>query len=138
MNRYIVDTNILVYLITDTLDDDTDALVRDYDSTVYVSSSSVMEFINLVQSNRVRLHKIKDFNVFRFIEETLGFRILYVDREHLKTLNTLPVVEGHNDPNDRMIIAQAICERMELVSSDTKFSCYVKHGLDYVKAKRVV
>ena len=135
MNRIIVDTNILVYLLTDTLDADTDALVRDWETQVFVSSTSVMEFINLIQSGRVRIHKPEQFSAFRFIEDELGFRILYVSREHLQQLEQLPTVDGHNDPNDRLIISQAIADRLELVSSDTKFTHYRKWGLHFTKAE---
>ena len=137
MNRLIVDTNILVYLLTDTLDEDSDALVRDYEAQVFVSSVSVMEFIHLIQTGRVFINKKKDFDAFEFIESSLGFRILYTSREHLKQFESLPVVEGHNDPNDSMIIAQAICERLELLSSDTKFASYKKFGLNYIRSVHI-
>ncbi len=137
MTRFLVDTNILIYWLTDMLDEDTKALVGDYGSMVYVSSVSVMEFIHLIQNGRIKIHKHPNFDVFRFIEEELEFRILSTSREHLKQLERLPVVDGHNDPNDRLIIAQAINERLELVSSDAKFRHYVKFGLDFVQAKKV-
>ena len=111
MTRLLVDTNILVYLLTDMVDEDTKALVRDTESMVYVSSVSVMEFIHLIQTGRIRINKNKIFDAFQFIEETWAIRIISTSREHLKELERLPVVEGHNDPNDRLIIAQAINER---------------------------
>ena len=136
MNRLLIDTNILVYLLTDMLDDDTDALVRDYETQVYVSSVSVMEFINLIQSGRIHIRKSAQFEVFDFIENSLGYHILYTNQEHLKHQYSLPVVEGHNDPNDRLIIAQAICEGLELVSSDNMFRHDCKYGLRFIKANK--
>lgn len=137
MTRLLVDTNILVYLLTDMIDEDTKALVQDPESMVHVSSVSVMEFIHLIQTGRIKINKHKDFDAFRFIEETWEIRILSTSRDHLKQLERLPVVDGHNDPNDRLIIAQAINERLELVSSDAKFRHYVKFGLNFVQAKKV-
>lgn len=135
MIRLLADTNILVYLLTDTIDEDTAALVGDYESQVFVSSVSMMEFVHLVQSGRIKLNKHKGFDAFSFVEKDLGFRIAYTTREHLMQLERLPLVEGHNDPNDRLIIAQAIADRLELVSSDTKFGAYRRHGLQYIKAE---
>ena len=66
-----------------------------------------------------------DTNIF-------GFHVKYVSKEHLCTLACLELVENHNDPNDRLIISQAITEKMPLISSDTKFPKYVKHGLDLI------
>ncbi|MDR2578155.1 MAG: PIN domain-containing protein [Chitinispirillales bacterium] len=55
-----------------------------------------------------------------------------VGEEHLRTLADLPQLSSHKDPTDRMIIAQAITEKITMVSSDTEFPRYVKHGLKLV------
>ena len=134
MTRLLIDTNILIYLLHDALDEDTDALVRDYENQIYVSSVSIMEFTHLIQNNRISSRRSTIQNVVRYVEENLGFRIAYTTREHLMQLEKLPLIEGHNDPNDRLIIAQAIADQLELVSSDTKFAAYRKYGLQYIKA----
>jgi len=41
------------------------------------------------------------------------------------------VVNEHHDPSDRLIIAQAITERMPLIGSDTKFKKYKKIYSDF-------
>ena len=41
---------------------------------------------------------------------------------HAWTVRTLPAV--HNDPFDRLLAAQAICERATIVSADTVFDAY--------------
>ncbi len=135
MNRVLIDTNILIYLFNDTLDGNTEALVRDWETQVYVSSVSVMEFIHLMQNNRIAAKHKQRIDVVPYIEDELGFRILYVSREHLRQLEQLPTVDGHNDPNDRLIISQAIADCLELVSSDTKFTHYRKWGLQFTKAE---
>ena len=45
----------------------------------------------------------------------------------------MEIVNKHTDPFDRMIIAQAIAEKIPLISSDQKFSKYKKIGLDLIK-----
>ena len=135
MNRVLIDTNVLIRLLYKTLDSDTEYLVRDYSTQVYISSTSVMEFINLIQSGRIKTNLIKTKSVFDLIENEFYITILYVTRQHLEELENLPSVPNHNDPNDRMIIAQAISNRLELVSSDTKFVHYKKYGLQLVKAE---
>lgn len=42
----------------------------------------------------------------------------------------------HHDPNDRLIIAQAIVDQAPLISSDYKFKMYERHCLDFVFNKR--
>jgi PIN domain nuclease of toxin-antitoxin system len=46
------------------------------------------------------------------------------------------IVAGHNDPTDRMIIAQAITEGLLLISSDRMFEHYRKQKLDFVFNRR--
>jgi PIN domain nuclease of toxin-antitoxin system len=48
------------------------------------------------------------------------------------TLASLNRVENHNDPNDRLIIAQAITEKLPLISSDRKFEHYRKQNLQFI------
>ena len=134
MNRFLIDTNVLVFFLKEQLDKDTDALLSDYSNQIYISSTSVMEFMNLVQSGRVKSKKKNQKSVLQMIEE-LYINVLYVTKEHLQELENLPSVPNHNDPNDRMIIAQAMSNRLELVSSDTKFVHYKKYGLQLVKAE---
>ena len=63
-------------------------------------------------------------NIAEVMDKALanGFQILPVEREHLIALSTLDFI--HRDPFDRIIIAQAIAEKMPLVSSDDIFRQY--------------
>ena len=55
-------------------------------------------------------------------------RYLLDTKEHLRTFAQLDAVEVHNDPSDRLIIAQALTEKMPVISSDTKFIKEMKVG----------
>ena len=132
--RYLIDTNVFIrFVIDDYISDDVQAILKNYENIIYVSSESIKEFIHLVQEGRVVLKKnLRSLDVFDLIENTLGFNVKYVTKEHLRTLAKLETVEGHNDPNDRLIISQSITEKFPLISSDTKFPKYVKQGLDFI------
>jgi PIN domain nuclease of toxin-antitoxin system len=45
-------------------------------------------------------------------------------------------VGKHNDPNDHAIIAQAIADKIPVISSDHKFKSYISQGLKLVFNKR--
>ena len=115
------------------LSDDVLSIIENYDNLIYISSESIKEFIHLVQTGKVagKRHNIT-LDIFDFIENELGYSIKYVTKEHLRTMEKLDLVEKHNDPNDRLIIAQAITEKIPLISSDTKFPKYTKFGLDFI------
>ena len=136
MERYLIDTNILVQLATE-LDftEDVRYILTYSGAQIYVSSASVQEFINLLQSEVVKLQKQKIVNitnVFDFIKNTLGFAVKYIDEGHLKRLCKMEMIDKHSDPFDRVIIAQAITERIPLISSDKKFPKYRKMGLELI------
>ena len=48
----------------------------------------------------------------------------------------LETVTDHKDPNDHMIIAQSISDKIPVISSDKKFKLYENHGLQLVFNKR--
>ena len=132
--RYLIDTNVFIR-ITDNynVSFDTKNIFDNYENIIYVSSESIKEYVHLVQNGKiVPRREIRSLDVFDLIEDKLGFNVKYVSKEHLRTLTNLPLVENHNDPSDRLIISQAITEKMSLISSDTKFPKYRKHGLDLI------
>jgi len=132
--RYLIDTNVFINIVVeDFLSADVRAILDDYENMIYVSSESIKEFIHLIQNEKVILKKeVRSLEVFDLIENTFGLNVKYVTKEHLRTFTKLNVVENHNDPSDRLIISQSLTEKMPLISSDTKFPRYRKHGLDLI------
>ena len=131
--RYLIDTSIFTKIVNDLLSDNIRSIIYNYENIIYVNSESIKEFIHLVQTEKIILKKnIRSLDVFDFIENTLDFKVKYVTKEHLRTFTKLDLVEGHNDPSDRLIISQAITEKIPLISSDSKFPKYRKQGLDLI------
>jgi len=132
--RYLIDTNVFINIVEDdSISNDVRAILDDYENQFYISSESVKEFIHLIQTERVVLEKSLRFrDVFDIVENEFSLHVKYITKEHLQTLSKLQVVEGHNDPNDRLIISQAISEKIPLISSDTKFPKYTKFGLELI------
>jgi PIN domain nuclease of toxin-antitoxin system len=78
------------------------------------------------ESARDVLDKVKIFDI----------EIVYYNKYHLSKYVELDLVEDHKDMNDHAIIAQAISDKISLISSDTKFHDYTAQGLDFVFNKR--
>ena len=51
-----------------------------------------------------------------------GWRSLPITIEHALAVQDLPLI--HKDPFDRMLVAQAQCEGLTLVTADPKISAY--------------
>ena len=135
--RYLLDTNIYIFYITDKvrLSRDVRAILEDPDNTFCISVESVRELIVLYHKKRyfskywkTAEEMVDDIETNRFI------KILPLKKEHLETYAKLEVNEAqdHNDPSDHIIISHAITERIPLISSDTRFPFYTKQGLDLV------
>ena len=58
----------------------------------------------------------------------MGAVLLHVQQTHIERLASLP--DHHQDPFDRMIIAQAIEEKLTCISSDDRFPLYKPSGLN--------
>ncbi len=140
--RYYIDTNIIIYMLRkerDEISPDVWAAMSDYSNTLFTSTVCVHELIHLYQIGKfcIKLNgKSADITDFSKWLEEMSVEIKPVNIHHLQTLASLPILGDHRDPNDRLIIAQAISDRMSLISSDRKFARYAKHGLDFVFNER--
>lgn len=141
--RLYLDTNILFFLLTrrsDEIDADISSLIKDDTSILLTSTVCVHELIHLYQIGK--LPKIDKKNkkeqataIFSQLDE-IGIDVIPVTHNHLQEYAMLPLHENHRDPNDRLIIAQAISDKIRLVSSDRKFEQYRRYGLDFTFNKR--
>jgi PIN domain nuclease of toxin-antitoxin system len=130
--------SIFLFYVSDSayLDKDVRSILENYENGIYLSSESVKEVIHLLQNGKIKTKMWKSANdIFETIEDVSHFTIKYVDEQHLRTLASLERVENHNDPSDRLIIAQAITEKLPLISSDRKFEHYRKQKLNFIYNK---
>jgi PIN domain nuclease of toxin-antitoxin system len=97
-----------------------------------VSTTSIKEIIHLYNSGKIKTKIWKRVEDIIPSIEAANFRLLPVKREDLITYTTLSTPAGHNDPNDHIIISQAITERMILISSDRKFAQYIDQNLRFI------
>jgi PIN domain nuclease of toxin-antitoxin system len=138
--RYYLDTNMLVFVITENQDDissDASAILTDCGNTFYASSVAVTELILLYKSGKITPRKkLWGKHILDTVEGVFGIKTVYFDRHHMSRYVKLELSEGHKDMNDHAIIAQAISDRIPLISSDAKFRDYVKQGLTFVYNKR--
>jgi PIN domain nuclease of toxin-antitoxin system len=133
--RYLIDTNIIIFLRADTslISKDVFQIIEDMENRIYVSSGSIQEIFMLLQTGKIHVPAWKDAqDVFNTVEIELGFFVNYIKKEHLFTFASLEPVKDHSDPFDRMIIAQAITEKMPLISSDRKMKYYRKQKLELI------
>ena len=140
MSRFLLDTNILVYILLsqfDNLSTNVKDVIYDYNNQLYISSIVVIELIQLHQLKKIQT---KNYNTSRALVEAIEneyfIKIKSFSKEHALSLSNLNRVSGHDDPIDHAIIAHAITEKLVLISSDRKFKYYKNIGLDFVFNKK--
>ena len=142
MNRYYLDTNIVVFLLekrSDEISKEVGELIMDYENLLFTSTICVHELIHLSQIGKLHIkRKGKNADISEFSQwlDEMSIKIVPVTVQNLQTYSTLPLFDEHRDPNDRLIIAQAISDKIALVSSDRKFYMYEKYGLEFVFNRR--
>ena len=131
MNRYLIDTHILIWhiykreMLSTQLIDELD----DYNNLIFISRVSLMEIAIKNRDGNFRL--TDDYASFiRNIDKRLGVKILDIDNRHLITLNQLVYPKNHKDPFDHLIVSQAITDRLCLISADSKMKYYKEQGLE--------
>lgn len=141
--RYYLDTNILIFLALgqkDEISDDVSDILSDYGNQLLTSIVCMQELVHLIQIGKIGIRKGEDVRevakaVINAIS-SLEITIVPVAMKHIETLANLPLFDDHRDPNDRLIISQAISDRIHLISSDRKFSKYIRYGLDFIFNER--
>ena len=139
--RYMIDTNIFVFLVTDLsqLDKDVKGIIQDYSNTLHMSAESVKELIVAYNNKGLLTKKWKTAEeMVSAIEDEYYIKILPVSKEHMKTYSKLSInsIDYHKDPSDPLIIAHSITEKIPLISSDRRFPYYQKQGLDLIFNER--
>lgn len=139
--RYLLDTNILIYYMSDksSLSQNVLSVLEDYDSILCVSAETLKELIVAYRGKRF-LEKFwnSSEDMIRDIENMFYVTVLPLSKEHLITYSRLRINESqdHFDPSDHVIISHALTEKMPLISSDHKFLFYVNQGLDLIFNKK--
>ena len=140
MARYLLDTNILIYLLLneeDNISNEVLDIIYNYSNQLFTSPIVVMEVLQL---SRIKKIKFKDFkteiSLFEGIENKFNIKIIPFSKPHTETLSKLKVASRHNDPFDHAIISHAITDKLILISSDRKFEDYKKQNLNFVFNKR--
>jgi PIN domain nuclease of toxin-antitoxin system len=117
--RILLDTHIYLWWLEDHPKLSTQARTLIADATeVYVSSASIWE-----ASIKAGIGKL-DVDVDALVAEIArsGFSELQVSARHAAAVRSLPDI--HNDPFDRILIVQAICEPLRFLTHDGKLKGY--------------
>lgn len=120
--EYLVDTHTLLWYL-----DGSPALPQKLAVTLDNSEKIVVSIVSLWEITiKSSLGKIELAFSLEQIRDKMSadrrFKMLDISFSHLITLNKLQ--HHHNDPFDRLLIAQGISENLAIVSADKHFAAY--------------
>ena len=118
--RLLLDTAVLIYAVEspERLSKRATSALKNPANVLELSAVSLAEIAIKAALGKLRLSAA----IARQAVQDLDLRILPYTADHAFNLFELP--RHHGDPFDRQIIAQALCEKIPIVTSDEKFSLY--------------
>jgi len=123
MNGYLLDTHIILWAASQPRKLSTRcrfALERQK-TEKFISVVSVWELVIKVRLGKLEL-PLSCESFINTLQADLGASILSLDLKHLGQLEKMPLT--HRDPFDRALAAQALSEKLTLLSKDASFDAY--------------
>ena len=123
--RLLLDTHSMYWYIEDDpqLSVRARTLIQDASNEILVSPASYWEIAIKISIGKWRLNRPYE----EFIDIGLnqyGFQVLPILPTHTARLIGLPFPQGHRDPFDRLLVAQALVEQTPIVSADSPLDAY--------------
>jgi len=120
--KLLLDTHVLLWAAgqPDKLSEPIRSLLTTPENTLFFSAASIWEIVIKRGLGREDFKVAPDRLIKMLISH--GYTELPITAEHTLKVETLPLL--HKDPFDRMLIAQALCENMTLVTLDANIRLY--------------
>lgn len=118
----LLDTHVALWAITDNpkLPPRARELIQAARTTVWISAASIWEITIKHGLGRGDM-AVSGHDAMRYFNES-GYRFLAVEPEHAAAVGELPA--HHQDPFDRILVAQALVEPMRLMTRDPVVALY--------------
>lgn len=127
--KVLLDTHVFIWWVRNSarLGKQARALILKQQTQVWVSCASIWEISIKAGLGRLDMSDAIVDELPRELEKS-GFRALGVNLDHALAVRELPL--HHKDPFDRMLIAQAQCEDLMLMTSDPWVRAYNVRTID--------
>lgn len=122
--QILLDTHALIWFIEgdNSLSYVASTFIEDPDNKISVSITSFYEMAIKLKIGKLDLGTtLEDFH-----EKTISqkIKVLSITENHIFEYLNVPFIEEHKDPFDRLIIATALYEKLDIITIDEKFKHY--------------
>ena len=120
--NYLIDTHILLwYMVGDRrINSEVQTKIENIANNIFLSNASLWEIAIKISIGKLKLNA--SLSELRNYLNEKGFKILEFDFEDLELLLKLPF--HHQDPFDRLIIAQVKSKSLEITTNDSQVLKY--------------
>ena len=121
--RYLVDTQIFIWTLIspEKLSMPTRQILQNHE--IFVSQVSLFEI-----AIKQKIGKLPEFPLtITLLAERIeqdNFNLLPITTNHIGAYGSIPLLEDHRDPFDRLLLAIALSENIPIISSDANFAYY--------------
>ena len=125
---YLLDTHTFLWMAGDplSLSEKVREIVEENTNHLYLSAASAWEIAILQQLKRLELPDAPQ----RFIPEAMQkLNVMLIPIGFTTTISAATLPSIHCDPFDRLIIAEALKEKMTVLTKDERFAAYGVHVL---------
>ena len=119
----LLDTHALIWFIGGDrqFSEKARAFLSEPEQAIFVSIASIWEIAIKLSLGKLQLRLPLEGEFWAFLQRN-GFELLPIDYSHAVRVASLPF--KHRDPFDRLLVAQALIEKMTLVSHDSILDAY--------------
>ena|SRR3990167_614209 len=125
MKNYLLDTHVLLWWLSgeNKIHKKALAIISNVDNLIFVSAATIWEI-----SIKKSLGKLRVSDNIKDAIESSSFQYLSVTAEHAFCVERLSRI--HNDPFDRLLIAQCIVDDLTFITAD---KIVAKYGIECIK-----
>jgi PIN domain nuclease of toxin-antitoxin system len=124
MNKYLLDTHVILWCLSSpqSLSEEAANIIQNRQNELNFSYISLWEIAIKASIGKLKLETSINELIDKLTEKQ--FSILFPTIPAATEVLNLPFFKDHRDPFDRMLISQAQCENLQIISCDEKFDLY--------------
>ncbi len=121
--RLLLDTHVAIWALAspELIGESIRGLIAEPANGIHVSAVSIWEIAIKFSLGKRSAPPFSGRQAIGYFRQA-GYRLLPITPEHAAATGELPML--HADPFDRLLVAQALCEPMRLVTHDRQIAAY--------------